>query len=251
MIRYNSENLLTMPGFAEWNQKAEAERDALLTAVRAGNEPDFKGKERIWQELKNNWLREFCHGKCMYCEGNTQAGAHDDAEHYRPKNAVYEDPTHPGYYWLVFAWQNILLSCIKCNRPPGKSTQFPIAGAVRVSHPSHDSNMWWEELKTEEPLLLHPYFDEPSEHFSVRKHGFLRGRTDQGRATIEICKLNRPQLCAEREREEGQIVSRLIERYYENTITDTIISGPLFSASDRFSFYLNSIVQIRLQFGTL
>ena len=38
------------------------------------------------------------HGKCAYCETFYSASAPVDVEHYRPKGAVSEDPSHPGYY---------------------------------------------------------------------------------------------------------------------------------------------------------
>ncbi|MEF9674035.1 hypothetical protein QNM99_25505 [Pseudomonas sp. PCH446] len=39
-----------------------------------------------------------------------------DVEHYRPKGAVSEDASHPGYWWVAMDWDNLLPSCIDCNR---------------------------------------------------------------------------------------------------------------------------------------
>jgi hypothetical protein len=58
-------------------------------------------------------LKAMCSGaeRCMYCED----GCGDEVEHHHPK-AFY-----PG---LVFAWENFLFACARCNRR--KSTRFPL-----------------------------------------------------------------------------------------------------------------------------
>jgi hypothetical protein len=76
----------------------------------------------------------------------------------------------PGYHWLASRWDNLLPSCIDCNRPrgqdfpfgrkpatAGKANQFPISSEQRRA--TADG----EETR-EDPLLLHPYFDDPAEH---------------------------------------------------------------------------------------
>jgi 5-methylcytosine-specific restriction endonuclease McrA len=58
-------------------------------------------------------LQTMCSGaqRCMYCEDSCG----DEVEHHHPK-AFY-----PG---LVFAWENFLFACARCNRR--KSTRFPL-----------------------------------------------------------------------------------------------------------------------------
>ena len=60
------------------------------------------------------------HGKCAYCETRYSATAPVDVEHYRPKNAVAEDSSHDGYWWIAMDWDNLLPSCIDCNRRRGQ-----------------------------------------------------------------------------------------------------------------------------------
>lgn len=55
-------------------------------------------------------------GKCAYCESSIKAVEPTDIEHFRPKGRVAECPGHPGYWWLAAAWDNLLASCIDCNR---------------------------------------------------------------------------------------------------------------------------------------
>ncbi len=73
-------------------------------------------------------LEDMFHGKCAYCETFYSAAQPMDVEHYRPKGAVSEDDTHDGYWWLAMKWDNLLPSCIDCNR---KRKQITPVGDVR------------------------------------------------------------------------------------------------------------------------
>ena len=130
-------------------------------------------------------LIEMFHRKCAYCESFYYATSAVEVEHYRPKEAVFGDVTHQGYWWLGGAWDNLLPSCIFCNQrrvqilpkggtghvrllegegrfthersvTTGKGTHFPILGP-RVTDSAGDCS---KEL----PLLLNPCQDQPHEH---------------------------------------------------------------------------------------
>lgn len=70
-------------------------------------------------------LHGMFHGKCAYCESFYQAQAPVDVEHFRPKGAVEGEDDHPGYWWLAMAWENLLPSCIDCNRRRRQKTPTP------------------------------------------------------------------------------------------------------------------------------
>lgn len=134
-------------------------------------------------------LERLFHGKCAYCEsfyGSTQPV---DVEHYRPKGEVEGVPGHRGYYWLAMDWNNLLPSCIDCNRRReqkapsaligsivkllssgefdrtrkmslGKASAFPLATETgRASGPT-------DSLLSEQRLLLDPTRDDPREHLT-------------------------------------------------------------------------------------
>lgn len=132
-------------------------------------------------------LEDLFHGKCAYCETPYAPTAPVDVEHYRPKGAVEGDGTHLGYWWLAMVWENLLPSCIDCNRrrkqvtptgdpslvvldeqsrtlggsrvvQSGKKDAFPIGG-VRATAEGSD-------LAAESPLLLNPCEDDPEEHLT-------------------------------------------------------------------------------------
>lgn len=69
-----------------------------------------------WKKAKEQ-LKQESAGKCAYCEARTDAVAHGDVEHFRPKSI---------YWWLAFCYDNYLYSCQICNQS-FKSDNFPLA----------------------------------------------------------------------------------------------------------------------------
>jgi uncharacterized protein (TIGR02646 family) len=119
-------------------------------------------------------LHVLFHGKCAYCESFYDATAPVDVEHFRPKGKLAGNADHPGYWWLAAAWDNLLPSCIDCNRrrrqrlvgpdgmlmagSAGKQDQFPVSGTY-VTDPDGD-------IGTERPLLVDPCVDDPVRHMA-------------------------------------------------------------------------------------
>ena len=89
--------------------------------------------------------------KCCFCESKIGHIDDGDVKHFRPKAGWVQDEepiNKPGYYWLAYEWDNLLLSCGKCNQR-FKKNYFPLANNERaLSH--HDS------VDNEEPLFIHP-----------------------------------------------------------------------------------------------
>jgi uncharacterized protein (TIGR02646 family) len=159
-------------------------------------------------------------GKCAYCESFYDATQPTAIEHFRPKGAVMIDGKRkpPGYWWLASSWENLLPSCTDCNSPrrqdfpggmpvtAGKANAFPLPTEKRRAiRPG--------EERRERPLLLHPYFDDPEEHLEFVwgvgpvDDGHIRARRNgsgresaRGRATIEVCALQRLGLVKGRQR---------------------------------------------------
>jgi 5-methylcytosine-specific restriction endonuclease McrA len=171
--------------FKQWRMRARKARQKAIRDYRAGKRP-IKFDDKIWQELKTH-LFDLFFGKCAYCESKPQPVSSGDVDHFRPKQKVDGEPDHPGYYWLAYSISNLLPSCERCNRTAGgKMTQFPVAG-FRATKP--------QELKQEEPLLLHPYDTresfEPLRHLDFNEFGTVTGRTPFGEALCRVCHLNR------------------------------------------------------------
>ena len=158
-------------------------------------------------------------GHCAYCESRYDHVSPMDVEHYRPKGAVIEasgQRSKPGYFWLAANWDNLLPSCIGCNRAreqeqlmpdgglvaatTGKGNQFPLlAGTARATAPGHEAH--------EQPLLLDPCRTNPAPHLLFRSDGYVEPRSSaeeqaapRGLATIEVCGLYRASLVESRRR---------------------------------------------------
>jgi hypothetical protein len=105
---------------------------------------------------------------------------------------------HPGYYWLAYDHRNILPACPQCNTG-GKMCHFPVAGSHATLPPSGIGDL--DKLDAhEQPLLLHPYRDDPSKHIRFGEFGVIAAvdGDPRGEASIETYNLRRGDLMDER-----------------------------------------------------
>ncbi len=135
-----------------------------------------------WKNAKAQ-LKKESHGKCAYCEANTDVVAHGDVEHYRPKGI---------YWWLAYTYDNYLYACQICNQVY-KSDNFPVTSTARLPAPVVTATLTDAELqqlagslspdpltdtagyslaqyeqahRQERALLLNPYADDPTQYFA-------------------------------------------------------------------------------------
>jgi hypothetical protein len=132
--------------------------------------------------------------KCCYCEKRfSRSNLH--VEHFRPKSGVRQTLNQkkdelPGYYWLAYRWDNLLLSCHDCNSRC-KGTRFPLANPRKRARSHHD------DIGRERPLFVDPVGQEPRDH--IRFDGDApEGLTPQGRMTIDGIGLRRNALREDR-----------------------------------------------------
>lgn len=142
------------------------------------------------QSVKNA-LRRAQHDKCCYCEGVFHGYAAGDVEHFRPKAYSQQDPAgakhYPGYYWLAYRWDNLLFSCQTCNRSH-KRNLFPLSNQARRARRRSD------RIGAEQPLLIDPCGpDDPRDHIAFHQE-VPKGITRRGKVTVEVLKLDRPDL---------------------------------------------------------
>ncbi len=160
-------------------------------------------------------LEELFKGKCAYCESRYASIHPVDIEHWRPKSEVFTDDDGKvkryGYYWLASNWDNLLPSCIDCNRirkhydflekkekKLGKGNWFPIA------NPESRASLEGSE-RDEQPLLLNPCIDNPEEFLEFHEEGFVKAKLDENnkpllkaQKSIQIYALNRTELVLDR-----------------------------------------------------
>lgn len=220
--------------FRQWLERAEAETRKV---IECSGGPDYQYRSDIWGDLKQ-YLFELFEGKCAYCEGKVLHIASGDVEHYRPKKKVTECPSHPGYYWLAYEARNLLPCCEKCNRHRAKMNHFPVRGDLWAHR--HD------EMDCEKPLLLCPYDHDPREHLrflpSTQTPGapdlvlsIVQGATEEGRKSVEIYKLNRPDLASERGLAQKKIRQELMASMLSPSSTRRAVWDRLFSGRDEYS----------------
>jgi uncharacterized protein (TIGR02646 family) len=166
----------------------------------------YKDADAKTQSKVREKLNELYFSKCAYCETLCKA----EIEHYRPKKGVTEDTLHNGYYWLCYEWSNLVPSCRYCNTEGGKGNQFPIK-STRIEKPPFDAHLKLDKehikanatiLLSEQPYLLHPEIDNPTQYlnFKIDLHGQgieiigIDGVNERGDQTIKICNLNREYL---------------------------------------------------------
>ena len=166
-------------------------------------------KDTCYRDTTKDNLTQLYKNKCAICERDR--GTELQVDHYRPKKVRNNktDPIYnqPGYYWLAYTWSNLIPLCSKCNG--NKSNKFPLKGWIEINRISDHLNinglnpfipydLNWLQTK-EQPLMLNPEIETiPARHFSFRSDGSIKGKTDEGRETINICKLNRKDLKRER-----------------------------------------------------
>lgn len=185
-------------GWQDWKSRCREATEAILQSQ--AKKPATEINADLYKEQRLIFLRAF-NGKCAYCELKIIPGQRaGDVEHYRPKGRVMDEhgkpvfskiKRHLGYYWLAYQWDNLLPSCLACNRPgtdpkglaSGKWDRFPVG------------NGFWAEggaaTENEKPLLLNPWKDNPRDHLIFDQTGIIGHKSERGRATWEILGLNR------------------------------------------------------------
>ena len=133
------------------------------------------------------------HHKCAFCEQRISVANEGDVEHFRPKGgwqAHRGDTLHrPGYYWLAYAWGNLLVTCRSCNSRLHKGNLFPLAVESARARSHRD------DVSAERPLLVDPAAEEPSDFVRFRRHMPYAPRGNaRGVETIRVLGLDRTAL---------------------------------------------------------
>ena len=148
------------------------------------------------------------HCKCCYCESKFRGTSYGAVEHFRPKGAVRTrhglPAQYPGYYWLAYEWENLLVSCEVCNTHKG--TLFPLVDESTRARSHH------YPVDEETPIFIDPASEDPADHIRFRRAEVLH-LTDRGRGTIKGLGLRRHEL--EEERAEHL---KYFERLYSVTV---------------------------------
>lgn len=133
--------------------KINAAREQCINNSIISEKFDFTNKN-YWTKAKKE-LWEYQNHKCCFCERKRDPNAEADVEHFRPKGAVDEEPSHLGYQWLAYEWEHLFYSCKKCNYRPNKGTHFPIMGERAFKS--------GDDLSAERPFFIKPDEENPED----------------------------------------------------------------------------------------
>ncbi len=188
-------NMLYVRGDDIGRDKLEVKKEQLIILFHGDPANYSSGKLKLpfdsniyGDEKIRNKLVKLQHGKCCYCEKKLDTS---DVEHFRPKSSYRRDKTskssYPGYFWLAYSWDNLLLACRGCNLK--KSDLFPISyEANRANHPNKD-------FKKEAPLLINPMINRPRRYLRFEGATIVeKNKRLLGTKTIEVLELNRSPL---------------------------------------------------------
>ena len=184
-------------------RKRVFEEELLLNQrrIKRGQIGQHTFKSHRWKPAKKQLLAE-TGGKCAYCEASISTVAFGDVDHYRPKSS---------YWWLAYCYDNYLASCQLCNQrfkkeafpTQNRKMQSPTirrnttdnyiaAKAGTIAPDPLNKNRVADFIglhQQERPLLLNPYFDDPTEYFAWRTDDVLREveiTANPERAQVEI-----------------------------------------------------------------
>lgn len=164
-----------------------------LTIIKDGHYTDsepFNSRYK-YQDIKDK-LNEIYHHKCAYCESRLEQL---QVEHYRPKKGAN------AYYWLVYSWDNLLLTCPACNRAKGDKFEIKSQPVSYVDTPENIKNIntlsaSYDAL--ESPLIVNPEITDPKDILEYTQEGEAFSKDERFKYTIETCQLNRKALKDER-----------------------------------------------------
>lgn len=200
--------------------KGKAQQQALCSAYDQGQRK-FEFDSAIYGKASvKTALLKMQHDKCCFCESKISHISYGDVEHYRPKGGykqTEQDELHvPGYYWLPYTWENLLLSCTLCNQQ-FKKNLFPLLEAQKraLSH--------YDDIALEQPLLINPSVTDPRQYIGFRQEiPYAIEGNRYGKETIAAVGLDREAL-NEKRRSHLELINglfaviKLANKQLENT----------------------------------
>jgi len=145
---------------------------------------DVYGSDCVKKQLK-----AFHHNKCCYSEARFNRDS-VPVEHFRPKGAIGQQGSrvkqYPGYYWLTYNWENLLLCKTGINS--NKTDYFPL-----LNEPTRVKNHYGN-INLEMPVLINPSIEDPREHIRFHNEQPIAYRSSaRGEYTIKLL-LSHPEL---------------------------------------------------------
>lgn len=139
----------------------------MIKINRTGKPSVLQKKETIWVEKIKNassaderhkaiskyrhpeikaFLSEMFNGKCAFCESYIENVDYGDIEHFKPK---------AKFPYEAVIWENLLLSCKKCNGAGQKGDEWPLEseGGLLINPCEEDPNDFFRLSLMQKPLF--------------------------------------------------------------------------------------------------
>lgn len=141
-------------------------------------------------DVKNALVRIQNH-KCCFCESRVTHISDGDVEHFRPKAGWSKIDKEgksvlvkPGYYFLAYDWNNLMLSCLMCNQRI-KGNNFPLLNERYRTVVTHNY-----DVAGELAVFINPALEDPEAHITFYEES-PKGISLRGKRTVEYLELDR------------------------------------------------------------
>ncbi len=153
MIRISKKEIAPVPEILKTKGEAEiiSFKNRYDNGERNFESKDFESKIYGHDEVKQILIK-IQDNKCCFCESKISHVSYGDVEHFRPKTGwVQKDEklNKPGYYWLAYQWDNLLLSCQICNQRH-KKNHFPLLPGSKRAVCHND------DIRHEQAIFINP-----------------------------------------------------------------------------------------------
>lgn len=171
------------------------ETNNLIAAYNAGN-LDFEFNSKLYghADVKDRLIKLQSY-KCCFCESKIGHISYGDVEHFRPKGGwiqADEQLNKPGYFWLAYNWENLLLSCQLCNQR-FKKNHFPLINNDGRADPSI------RDITNEHPVFIDIVNENPEQFIAFAEEiPIAINQNARGKETIKKLGLNRELLNEQR-----------------------------------------------------
>ncbi len=197
MIRLERPPVVPKRLLTKGRSRANQDRDAFDAnpAEYLSSEYTFLFDQKVYAaDAVKRALAKMHNCKCCYCERKLPL-KQLVVEHFRPKGGVQQSADHkfekPGYFWLGYCWDNLLLACRRCNGN-NKRNLFPLQNPTKRARSPH------HKVKDEKPLFIDPASQDPRRHIRF-KDATPVDRTKKGRETVKGLGLTKADLRQERD----------------------------------------------------
>lgn len=130
----------------------------------------LKSLDSIRSHIKKHYISEQKY-RCCYCQQRLFA------DHGRPWDIEHVIAMALKCAFM-FEPRNLALACVECNQ---EKRATPVVRGTRASFPARSENY----------RIVHPHFDDWSEHIEIEGEATYHALTDKGRFTIYTCNLFR------------------------------------------------------------